>query len=95
MTDTPPEAERPVSGSKINPAHTVLIKIAGTLMVVVAAAIFILGLVLMVAFDGNDPILLSILRDPVDWGCLLFTAAGVGLIVYARQRETLYRQSLE
>ena len=95
MTDTPPEADRPVSGSKINPANTVLIKIAGALMVVVAAAIFIFGLVLMVAFGGNDPILLSILRDPVDWGCLLLAAAGVGLIVYARRREKLYRQSLE
>jgi ABC-type phosphate transport system permease subunit len=90
MTDTPPE--RPFAA--LNPGKTVLIKIAGTLVIGIAATIIAFWVALAFAFGGSEPILFSLARDPVIWVCLLIAAGGAGLILYARKRERLYRQML-
>jgi hypothetical protein len=46
MTGASPESEASLSGSEINPAKTDLIKIAGTLIVLVAGVIIAFGVLL-------------------------------------------------
>jgi hypothetical protein len=72
----------------------VLIKIAGTLILLAAGAVLAFGAVLTIAFGGTN-ILSGFLRDPTMLVVLLFAALGVGLILYARHRDKLFRQSLK
>ena len=92
MTDTQPEADRPIPSSDINPVRTVLIKIGGAVLAVLGALLFGYGVLLAVAFGGTTPLWLGIVQEPVMWVFLLIVAAGVALVFHARRRERLYRQ---
>ncbi len=86
---------QPLAGREINPAKTVLIKIAGTLIVAVACALLAFTLLLAFAFGGSEPVLVSFLRAWTTWLFLLIAAGGAGLILHARQRDKLFRQGLK
>ena len=88
MTDMPPEPSR----YEINPAKTVLIKIAGIVIVAVATMVFLYGLLLALAFGGQTP-LASFLFSPFVLIVVLIAAGGLWLILHARRRDKLYRQA--
>jgi hypothetical protein len=81
--DPPPERD-------INPFRTMLMKIAGTLMLVPTG----LALCFFIFLAFVDPPMLGswMVRDPFILGCYLTTAAGLGLILYARHRDRLFVQ---
>ena len=88
MTDMSPEPSR----YEINPAKTVLIKIAGIVVLAVATVVFLYGLLLALAFGGQTP-LASFLFSPFVLIVALIAAFGLWLILHARKRDRLYRQS--
>jgi len=88
MTDMSPEPSR----YEINPAKTVLIKIAGIVTVAVATMVFLYGLLLALAFGGQTP-LASFLFSPFVLIVVLIAAGGLWLILHARKRDELYRQA--
>ena len=90
MTDMSPEPSR----FEINPAKTVLIKIAGIVTVAVATMVFLYGLLLALAFGGQTP-LASFLFSPFVLIVVLIAAGGLWLILHARKRDELYRQAWE
>lgn len=95
MTPTPPDPES--RAPDLNPVRTMLLKIAGILILAVAGVILIYFVLLMVAFGGSDPWpsrLISVLREPVVWGYFVFVALGVGLVLHARRRDRAYRHNV-
>jgi hypothetical protein len=92
MTQMPPETRASQFGGTINPGKTVLIKIAGVLVVAVAGMIFLYSLVLALAFGGQTP-LLSLLTSSFFMILIVVATAGVGLILHARKRDRLHREA--
>ena len=87
MTDMRHEPESAPPGHAIDPFKTMLMKIVGTLMLVPTG----LALCLFIFLAFVDPPILGtwMIRDPVILACYLTSAAGVGLILYARHRDRL------
>jgi hypothetical protein len=84
--EKPPETE-------MSPGKTVLIQIAGTVIVAVATFVFLYSLALALAFGGQAP-LTSFLFTPFVPIVLLVAAGGGWLILYARKRNRLYREAV-
>ena len=92
MTDMPPESGATSRGHDLNPAKTALLKIAGIVVLAVAAVVFLYGLLLALAFGGQTP-LASFLFSPFVVIVVLIAAGGLWLILHARKRDELYRQA--
>jgi hypothetical protein len=90
MTDMRHAPDPLPPGRAINPFKTMLMKIVETLMLVPTG----LALCLFMFLALVDPPMLGswMVRDPVILGCYLTSAAGLGLILYARHRDRLFVQ---
>jgi hypothetical protein len=90
MTAMRHEPDPPPPGRGINPFTSMLMKIVGTLMLVPTG----LALCLFIYLAFVDPPILGswIVRDPVVLTCYLLSAAGAGLVLYARHRDRLFVQ---